>query len=76
MICRIKFKDEEEFKNYQDRLKSFLKVSLKYIPFLKNLNGEIIEEITYHLKQKYYDPNEVIFRDGKTKTKLLFRLPI
>jgi signal-transduction protein with cAMP-binding, CBS, and nucleotidyltransferase domain len=53
-----------KLKTYNDKLKVFLKVMLKAIPFMRNLSAESIEEVTYHLKQKYYDPNEVIFRPG------------
>lgn len=57
-------KMKAKLKTYNDKLKIFLKVILKSIPFMKNLSAESIEEVTYHLKQKYYDPNEVIFRPG------------
>ena len=56
---------KENLKGYQDKLKLFLKVSLVNIPFFRNLSENTIEEITYLLKQKYYDPNEIIKRAGK-----------
>ena len=56
---------KENLKGYQDKLKVFLKVSLGDLPFFRNLSKDSIEEVTYHLKQKYYDPNDIIVRGGK-----------
>lgn len=61
----LKDKMKENLKKYQDKLKLFLKVSLRAIPFFQDLSEESIEEITYHLKQKSFDSNEVIERAGK-----------
>lgn len=60
----LEVKMKENLKKYQDRLKLFCKLSLKEIPYLKKLSEKSLEEITYHLKQKYYDANDIIFRAG------------
>lgn len=57
-------KMKEKLKTYNDKLKVFLKCILRTIPFMHDLSDESIEEVTYHLKQKYYDPGEIIFRAG------------
>ena len=57
-------KMKKNLKTYQDKLKMFLKVSLKAIPFFSDLKENTIEELTYHLKQKYYEPSEIIVRAG------------
>ncbi|CAI2375579.1 unnamed protein product [Moneuplotes crassus] len=62
----LKDKMKENLKKYQDKLKLFLKVILRAIPFFQDLSEESIEEITYHLKQKSFDSNEVIERAGET----------
>lgn len=59
---RVKLKDN--LKNYNDKLKVFLKLSLRNVPYMKNLSDEVIEEITYNLKQKYYEDSDVIYRAG------------
>lgn len=55
---------KRNMKNYQDKLKQFLKIVIRGVPFFKNLSEDSIEEITYHLKQKYYQTDEIIFRAG------------
>ena len=55
---------KEKMKTYNDKLKMFLKLILRTIPFMKNLSDDSIEEVSYHLKQSYYDPDEIIFRAG------------
>ena len=66
-------KMKENLKGYQDKLKIFLKMSLKDIPFFSNLSEDSIEEATYFLKQKYYDQNDIIVREGIISCHLIFR---
>ncbi|CAI2372991.1 unnamed protein product [Moneuplotes crassus] len=82
-VCKPTFKDmcqqfpdivekmKQNLKKYQDRLKLFCKYSIKEIPFFKRLSEESIEEVTYHLQQKYYDANDIIFREGNAVDNLL-----
>jgi len=53
-----------KLKTYNDKLKIFLKLILRSVPFMKKLCNDSVEEVTYHLKQRYFDPDEVIFRAG------------
>ena len=38
--------------------------------FMKNLSDKCIEEITYNLKQEYYEANDIIFRKGDSVEKI------
>lgn len=73
-MCRnfleVRDKLKERLKNYNDKLKLFLKFSMRQIPFMKNLSDKCIEEITYNLKQEYYEANDIIFRKGDSVEKI------
>lgn len=66
----VREKLKQNLKSYTDKLKMFLKFTLKSIPFMRNLSDEAIEEVTYHLKQKYVDENEIIYRAGEKVDKI------
>jgi CRP-like cAMP-binding protein len=49
---------------YNDKLKAFLKIVIKNVPYMCNLDDDTVNEITYHLKQKYYDKDDIIYKPG------------
>ena len=68
----VRNKLKEKLKTYSDKMKLFCKTSLNALPFLDNLKDEIIEEIAYHLKQRYYKQDEVIYRVGDPVENIYF----
>ena len=68
-ICQqyveLRYKFREKLKTYNDKMKIFFVSSLKSVPFLNDLSNDIIDEISYHLKQKYYHTDEIIFKAGE-----------
>ena len=69
---KIRNKLKEKLKTYSDKMKLFWKTSLNSLPFLDNLKEEIIEEIAYHLKQKYHKEDEIIYRTGDSVENIYF----
>ena len=65
-FVELRFKFREKLKTYNDKMKILLVSTLSSIPFFSGLSHEIIEEITYHLKQKYFHADEFIFRSGES----------
>jgi CRP-like cAMP-binding protein len=61
---------KKKMKEYNDKLKAFLKIVIKNVPYMCNLDDETINEITYHLKQKYFDKDDIIFRAGQPVSNL------
>jgi CRP-like cAMP-binding protein len=67
-MCRqyndLSLRMKVNMKKYQDKLKIFLKIIIRGVPYFNDLSEDSIEEITYHLRQKYIEPDEIIFRAG------------
>ena len=69
-LCR-EFEDlvpklRNKIKSYSDRLKQFLVSIVKVIPYLSDLGEYTLEEIAYHMKQKFYDKGEIVFSQGES----------
>ena len=58
----LSYRLREKLKSYNDKIKLFFYTSLKAVDFIANLSNEVINEITYHLKQVYYKADETIFK--------------
>lgn len=54
-----------KMKEYNDKLKAFLRIVIRNVPYMSNLDDDTLNEIAYHLKEKYYDKDEIIFRAGQ-----------
>jgi CRP-like cAMP-binding protein len=57
-------------KNYQDEWKVFMKDNLRYITYMKSLDNDTIEDLTYYLKEEIYQAGDIIFRAGDTVNKV------
>ena len=68
----LSYKLREKLKSYNDKIKLFFYTSLRSIDFMSNLDNDIIEEITYHLKQTYYNADETICKAGDYVANLYF----
>ena len=69
-LCR-EFEDlvpkfRNKIKSYSDILKQFLVSIVKVIPYLSGLGEYTLEEIAYHMKQKFYDKGEIVFNQGES----------
>ena len=62
----------EKLKSYNDKIKLFFFTSLKSIYFMKSLDDHIIEEITYHLRNKNYNADEIVYKIGDPADSLYF----
>ena len=65
---------KEGRKKYQDEWKVFLKSNLKNIDYMKRLPNEVIEEISYYLKEEFYESESIIFEAGAPVDKVYFIL--
>ena len=63
---------KEGMRKYSDKLKVFQKLVLSDI-YTKHLEDETLEEMTYTIKQKYYEQDKVIFR-AKDKIENLYMI--
>ena len=57
---------KEKVRTYNDRLKLFLFSIIKVVPFLNNLSEDTLENIAYHMKQKFYEKGEIIYNNGES----------
>jgi CRP-like cAMP-binding protein len=57
---------------YKDKLKAFLILTLRQVPFLMKLKEDLLEELTFNLKQRYIDKDSIIFRAGEKVDNLYF----
>lgn len=69
-LCR-EFEDlvpklRNKIKSYSDSLKQFLVSIVKVIPYMSDLSEYTLEDIAYHMKQKFYDKGEVVFNQGES----------
>lgn len=71
-FVEVRLRLKHKLKSYNDKLKVFLKTLLQSIPFMSDLSNETLEEVSYHLKQKYYDADEIIYREGDKVDSILF----
>lgn len=67
-LCR-EFEDlvpnlRRNMKTYNDRLKQFLVSIVSVIPYMSGLTEYALEDVAYHMKQRFYDKGEVVFSRG------------
>ena len=63
---------KKKMRQYQDTLKVFIKNFLKDIPYIKDQNEDILEEIYYHIKPEYYEKQQIVFRTGDIVDRIYF----
>ena len=63
---------KKRMRTYQDKLKSFLHHILRSIDYIKDLEEDSIEEISYHLKYEYYEKQQIVFRAGQSVDRIYF----
>ena len=63
---------KKKMRQYQDTLKVFVKNFLKDIPYIKDQNEDILEEIYYHIKPEYYEKQQIVFRTGDIVDRIYF----
>ena len=69
-LCR-EFEDlvpklRNKIKSYNDSLKQFLISIVKVIPYFSDLGEYTLEDIAYHMKQKFYEKGEIVFNQGES----------
>lgn len=59
-------------RQYEDRMKRFVKNQLKTLPYASSISEDTLEELTYMVKNEYYEHNQIVFRSGDPTTRVYF----
>ena len=71
MFPEFKQRLQDNLNTYDDVDKIWQREQLKKITFMRYLSGEILDELTIILVQRYYDQNQEILRHGEICDKII-----
>lgn len=70
MFPEIKRKLRSNLKLYQDKYKNWKRKQLLTIQYLRSLNDDSMEELTYKIGHEFFDEGQIIFKYGDDINKL------